>query len=509
MVGRQGRTIAERTVKWLLYCQCTLTSQEFIAAVAFDFIRPPTVDEVLDVCCNLVVHDQQLDVFRFAHLSVREYVESREGYSPIQGHLQILNACLFYLPGEVEPRRCCRDDEEMRICHYASIYWPVHAECTETHRTQDVQDRLLQFISNDRSDESPFTKWLSECDQLYFRAPFRIRKRLYCVFDPTKSPVFVACTYGLVSILEFLLMQGQFHGSRGNYDGDSPLTLLVMHNHKDTTLRSINQASFTTKITENDLAAAARVETTDVELLTALLDRARMTDITENVAKAAVRNRKSGKEFIRLLLCKREDLRIGEEFFKEAAKNEEGKGVVEFLLRSQSDLVIPRDVLKAAVENKGRSQEVVETLWEAMDDKGITDEILIAAAMHESEDQAIMQMLWDHAPMQATKINNAILKAAVQNPRGPRKLLKWLWEKISDVSVDEDTVITAVRNWEFGQELVKFLWEKTGGFPITEEVLRAAVWNWKNGENIVQFLSMKEDLMISKDVLHIPPMKKP
>jgi len=83
--------VAKRTLNWILCSQAHLSTKQFIAAVSGDFFDQPgsatlTIDEILDVCCNLVVHDERADTFRFAHLSVREYLEDRAEYSKLEIH---------------------------------------------------------------------------------------------------------------------------------------------------------------------------------------------------------------------------------------------------------------------------------------------------------------------------------------------------------------------------------------------------------------------------------------
>lgn len=41
---------------------------------------------ILDICCNLVVLDKTLNVFRFAHLSVRDFFENMPDFSPQKSH---------------------------------------------------------------------------------------------------------------------------------------------------------------------------------------------------------------------------------------------------------------------------------------------------------------------------------------------------------------------------------------------------------------------------------------
>jgi hypothetical protein len=70
--------IAERILKWMLSAQETLDSQAFLLAVFAEKsdLRSISRPDVLSICCNLVVYDEFTDVFRFAHLSVREYLET-------------------------------------------------------------------------------------------------------------------------------------------------------------------------------------------------------------------------------------------------------------------------------------------------------------------------------------------------------------------------------------------------------------------------------------------------
>ena len=87
--GPKSRPIAEKALKWLLCAQRPLQTPEFIAAVSVDSegdcIRLSNSD-LLNMCCNMVVLDAELNVFRFAHLSVREYLEGRQDYTAIEMH---------------------------------------------------------------------------------------------------------------------------------------------------------------------------------------------------------------------------------------------------------------------------------------------------------------------------------------------------------------------------------------------------------------------------------------
>jgi len=83
--GEFKMVIFRNVLSWLLYTQRTLESTEFLAVVStIPLISKDTVsisrDLVLKLCNNFVVFNAQLDTFRFAHLSVREFLERRQEY---------------------------------------------------------------------------------------------------------------------------------------------------------------------------------------------------------------------------------------------------------------------------------------------------------------------------------------------------------------------------------------------------------------------------------------------
>ena len=72
---------------WLLFREVQLSMDEFLEAISIDASAEGTTIKVskanvLYICYNLVVHDKVLNKFRFAHLSVREYLESQADFFP-------------------------------------------------------------------------------------------------------------------------------------------------------------------------------------------------------------------------------------------------------------------------------------------------------------------------------------------------------------------------------------------------------------------------------------------
>jgi hypothetical protein len=76
--------VTESILRWLLCAQVPSTFCFLAAAVNADL----TEAQILDLCCNLVVRDKNSLEFRFAHLSVQEYLEGRPEFSE-----EAVNAC--------------------------------------------------------------------------------------------------------------------------------------------------------------------------------------------------------------------------------------------------------------------------------------------------------------------------------------------------------------------------------------------------------------------------------
>ena len=56
-----------------------------------------SAEDLVDLCSSFVVLDTALGIFRFAHLSVREFLETKNEYEPDRNHALIAKLCLKYL----------------------------------------------------------------------------------------------------------------------------------------------------------------------------------------------------------------------------------------------------------------------------------------------------------------------------------------------------------------------------------------------------------------------------
>ncbi|KAF7954213.1 hypothetical protein EAE96_005342 [Botrytis aclada] len=98
--------LASRALKWLLCSREALDSKTLSQGICANNAGHPLLseDEILSICFNLVVYNREMDMFQFAHLSVREYLEAQPGYLTEETNLMAAEACLNNIVSDSESR---------------------------------------------------------------------------------------------------------------------------------------------------------------------------------------------------------------------------------------------------------------------------------------------------------------------------------------------------------------------------------------------------------------------
>lgn len=129
-----GPQLAKRALMWVM-CSCRPFSPNELAAVVSlqtpGFMRYELdMDVLFGLCHNLLAYDRQLNVVRFAHLSVREFFEKNH-FNMVDIHSIAAEFCLSIL---TNPVNCVADwgptsDQYSNpVTEYAVLYWPSHAQ---------------------------------------------------------------------------------------------------------------------------------------------------------------------------------------------------------------------------------------------------------------------------------------------------------------------------------------------------------------------------------------------
>lgn len=232
--GVVGQSIIRNTFKWLVCGTTSFRSSDFILAVSMTLsvssseVRP---EQILRLCRNFVLHDNELDVFRFSHLSVREYLEKHPLTSVSASHSLAAEACLMDLiaiPGCNEAKeflfRDCGVDVsgrllsliELEINHfhnYARENWMHHFRSAEQAKrsTGRLKQLIGYFLLAETPGPTPFDQWLPWHSGLLSWQYGYDRENAEYVIHPDgtnkrSSKIFlVACRYGLPDVVMFIL----------------------------------------------------------------------------------------------------------------------------------------------------------------------------------------------------------------------------------------------------------------------------------------------------------------
>lgn len=170
-----------------------------------------SIDQILSLCFNLVVYDRHLDRYRFSHLSVREFLESKlTDFSSTATNARVSAACLSVL--ELEEADKCPG------LYYAQWHWAYHAGLAGFDKTASFQDRLERFVS---PYSAHFEKWSEDIssgaagfpdDEVEWRikdsaSDIQIEMRSSVSKGPQlPQPILVVALLGLETVLEPILM---------------------------------------------------------------------------------------------------------------------------------------------------------------------------------------------------------------------------------------------------------------------------------------------------------------
>ena len=182
--GPLSRAIIDNALKWLLCAQQKLRASDFLAAVAANLDTSEgdiTIDDLLDLCNNFVVYDDEQDVFRFAHLSVREFLEKLPDFMQVSCCRLTTECCLLQI---IASSNCPTTDNLMSEAHllrlrggstdknppsragflnHANKFWMLYCHViSPSDRSEDTNfGRIFCFfLSAKLGSRSPLKAWV-------------------------------------------------------------------------------------------------------------------------------------------------------------------------------------------------------------------------------------------------------------------------------------------------------------------------------------------------------------
>ncbi|OCL07799.1 hypothetical protein AOQ84DRAFT_389280 [Glonium stellatum] len=379
--GKVQAIVFKNVLRWLLCAQRTLKTEEFLCAVSMDpqsgkSVSLASKDLVLKICNNFIVFDSQLDTFRFAHLSVREFLEQRPAYNNSTINALAAEICLWTL---LSTSSNFATEElllqlgwhtntsqarlgKLRI--YADIYWAAHCKSARGERSSGrLKMALKHILSGGGEASSSITQWN---DRLWrgllsvrwlVEARWDVRMALEDTVPTANSALFagllIACAFDFEEYIEDMVGRAVLTIQCVNTQGRSPLHVAARNGSCASLSRLLEQDRQYIEITEGVVKAAAGNRRSGKEVMALLLNR-RGADvrITEEVVKAAAGNWSSGKEVMALLLDQQEvNIQIIEQVIVLIIKSFNKNIVILLFNRQEADVQITKKVVKAAIEN--------------------------------------------------------------------------------------------------------------------------------------------------------------
>ncbi|KAF2235084.1 hypothetical protein EV356DRAFT_135445 [Viridothelium virens] len=534
--GEIQATIFSNALHWLLCAGRSLNTEEFLCAVSLNTkSRNPaslvSKDLVLKTCNNFVIFDSQLDTFRFAHLSVREFLEQRPDYSPSHTNALAAEICLWTIlstngnlaaenslpprrsPGNITPAMI------QKLSKYADMYWPVHCQAAGDSRKSGRVNMALAHVTSEDSNEPCWLEhWHDRLQRhlvgvVNWRLKRQLRDAVLVAYSTTAARLFISCVFNFEEQLQDLVGGATPIKSWVNKEGRGLLEVAAKYGSCAVIDYLFKQDQQHIKITEEVVKVAARNYSSGKEVMMLLLDRrGNDVQITEEVVKAATGNYGCGKEVITLLLDRRgndvqttkiitkvalgkhksakdlmtlllnrqeDNIQITEEILTSIVRRFDKEVMTLLLDRRGDDVQISEKVINAAADNQENGKEIMTLLlYRRGDDIQITEEIVISIARHFNKE--VMTLLLDRRG-DDVQITEKVLEAAACN-RGGKAVIEFLLERDPSLLITEDIIKAAASNrggkvTPAGKPVIEFLLERDPSLLITEEVVKAAACN--------------------------------
>jgi len=171
-IRKQSRRASQLALNAFRWVQCSyepLQSETLLDAVTVEidctgeFSREGTgvkASHLLKACQNLLILDERLNVFRFAHLSVEEYMQTQQlkEYS----HTEIAKICLSLVCSsrswtDYDITLTTREGRyhDRHLLLYSAVFWPLHLRrCEDSCQILDTLWKV--FVS-----EAIFQRWIA------------------------------------------------------------------------------------------------------------------------------------------------------------------------------------------------------------------------------------------------------------------------------------------------------------------------------------------------------------
>ncbi|KAJ5000853.1 hypothetical protein K4K48_002085 [Colletotrichum sp. SAR 10_66] len=502
------RELARNAFRWLLCAQEQFRSKVFLEMVSRPkgvFITTISRDQLLDLCNNMVIFDENLDAFRFSHLSVREFLEGEDSYRIATAHALAAEQCLLNLADI--PSGVIMTLKPMLI--YSSSFWADHAKFIDMYGDAvTITNKIVKAaVKNELNGEYVMALLLEEYGEelqitediveAVFDNPYRGRWIMELLLNERRDKIHLTEKFISMAVQSEVDILALVLDKCGD-EIDITDEIIEACPCAETIMTIIGKREgYELQVTEKLLIKAAeQVNLQDGVLLRLLLDqRIEEVRLIEDVMCAAARNRNYGFRFITLLIDRcPNDVFITERVLQAAAENHR---VMELLLDWRGDYIqITESVVKVALQ----THNVMRVLFAARGDRiPIPEDALVFAGLDSWGLETVRTLLEKFGDN--IKIVEVAVGVAVSNSRCGYEILEMFLEQYGDdVPFTDEIISLAAGNGGCGDKIMSLLLKKRRDDDlITEEVLLAAAHNGECGHRVMATIFGTPGILYKED----------
>ncbi len=520
--------IAMKALKLLACSQRPLPTSDFLIATS----QPNLISssEMLDYCCNLIIEDKNLGIFRFAHLTVREFLESRDGFRQVDLHILAAEICLQRVAKMRPIRRQSNDQQPQNdLLNYSILFWPVHSQLSGELRAQAPLAPLLSTLLVQRRASNSFSKWMEAARTAVeeLNEESEIREKLRYSFCSPAHPFFLACVFGFTEVVEKsdipvaqkceLGLTGLHLASK--YGNSEVVKILLARGASNRFRDTYGRTSLFHAVQKGHLKVVETfmVHEKDIEISNEILKQAMIlsqneTHITEMVKLLTSRNSDllTNRYVLQAaVMAPTRDLadyirnEVGyfesSQTLLEIAACANNTELLEFLLEGEDGdkLIIDVDVLDCLFSAYQPGKKAFEPLFPAVEMSAIPNNELLRLFSRGGLEP--LKFLLDSGRI--TTISQDAFKSAAKHPWDGLEMLKLLRSHEPDLNVDTNIVITAADNRDSVQALaiMEYLLYLNPRVSVTQIVVERAVYH--GHQALTQYLLENFDYLQITDEL--------
>lgn len=252
----RGWELTTRALKWIMCSRELLSCEVWATATYWPRHIPKDASNMLfELCHNLVMWDAELQVVRFIHLSVQEFLESE--FDSLDINFMAFETCLstfdqshfpevpertemptfFFSIGSGPHHIDVHDPPLDSFLDYSTIYWVDHVHHSytcETHLSEQMLDQLERFLGTLAQPGKSFCNWHYHLTDGMFASRVRLHTReilrdiMYRLASTRPNPLFAAAYFPFGGELQKLWHCNSFDINSRNGFGESLLFVASM-----------------------------------------------------------------------------------------------------------------------------------------------------------------------------------------------------------------------------------------------------------------------------------------